>query len=161
VRVCEGCGRPYSPKSGKQRFCALRCPARGVPAEPRGFVPSLRRLPERECARPGCGRWFVPTVGTQRFCCQLCRLVARRPVERLLYKGQQARRRRWRAAVATGGVRCARGTACRFAESGLGGFILPGQRWDLGHADGESAGGPEHSVCNRGAPSRRRRRGTR
>jgi hypothetical protein len=51
-------------------------------------------------------------------------------------------------------VRCARGAACRFAEGGLGGLIRPGQAWDLGHADGESVGGPEHRECNRGAPQR-------
>ena len=50
-------------------------------------------------------------------------------------------------------VRCARGAACKFAEDGAGGLIRPGQLWDLGHADGESVGGPEHRECNRGAPS--------
>jgi hypothetical protein len=157
MRVCDGCGREYSPKSGKQRFCSLRCPGRGVPDRPRGFVPL--RWPERECVRPGCGQRFVPKVENQTFCCEVCRLVARRPLQQLLYDmGHQARRRRWRTAVAAGGVRCARGAACRFAEGELGGFIRPGQRWDLGHPDGESAGGPEHWVCNRGAPSRLRQR---
>ena len=56
--------------------------------------------------------------------------------------------------VAAGLARCARGAACRFSEGELGGFIQPGEPWDLGHPDGESAGGPEHAVCNRGAPHR-------
>lgn len=164
MRVCDGCGREYSPRSGKQRFCSLRCPGRGVPDRPRGFVPS--RWPERECARPGCDRRFVPKVQNQTFCCEVCRLVARRPLQRLLYgEGHVARRRRWRPVVAAGGVRCARGAACRFAAfvdgQLVGGFIRPGQRWDLGHPDGESTGGPEHAACNRAAPSRRRRRGKR
>jgi hypothetical protein len=38
--------------------------------------------------------------------------------------------------------------------NGLGGFIRPGEKWQLGHADGESIGGPEHVACNAGAPSR-------
>jgi hypothetical protein len=54
-----------------------------------------------------------------------------------------------------GGVRCARGPFCKFAElvDGLliGGLIRPGQAWDLGHRDGQSLGGPEHAVCNRQA----------
>jgi hypothetical protein len=74
-------------------------------------------------------------------------------------RDHRAMRKRWAWLVASGGVRCARGAACRFAVNGLGGFIQPGQRWDLGHPDGESAGGPEHAVCNRGAPSRSRKKG--
>ena len=62
--------------------------------------------------------------------------------------------------VATGLVRCARGGACRRAElvdgELVGGFILPTERWHLGHPDGESVGGPEHVKCNTGAPSRLR-----
>jgi hypothetical protein len=40
----------------------------------------------------------------------------------------------------------------------VGGFIHPGEAWDLGHADGESPGGPEHAVCNRSAGARMGRR---
>ena len=61
---------------------------------------------------------------------------------------------------AAGGVRCARGAACKWAENGLGGFILPGQSWDLDHADAALPGlyiGASHSSCNRAAPSLRRR----
>lgn len=74
------------------------------------------------------------------------------------YRDQAERRRTWVGRVATGLVRCARGAACRFAEGELGGFIRPGALWDLGHADGESVGGPEHRECNRSAPQRLRGR---
>jgi hypothetical protein len=75
-------------------------------------------------------------------------------VGRVKYRDQQQQRRVWRARVATGLVRCARGAACRFSEGELGGLIRPGQLWDVGHADGESVGGAEHRECNRGAPQR-------
>lgn len=62
--------------------------------------------------------------------------------------------------VASGLVRCARGAACRrreFVDGELvGGLILAGEQWHLGHPDGESVGGPEHVACNTGAPSRLR-----
>ena len=71
----------------------------------------------------------------------------------------------WRPLVASGTVRCARGAACRRAElvDGVlvGGFIEPTELWHLGHADGESVGGPEHVACNTGAPSRLRARARR
>jgi hypothetical protein len=38
----------------------------------------------------------------------------------------------------------------------VGGLILPGELWHMGHPDGESVGGPEHVRCNAGAPSRLR-----
>jgi hypothetical protein len=156
MRVCEGCGRDYSPRSGKQRFCALGCPGRGKPSRPRGRVPSLRQssVPERVCARPGCGKRFLPRGGHHRFCSELCRELVRRPLERETYAGQKRERARWASIVAGGGVRCARGAACRFAEGELGGFLHRGEPWQLGHPDGESVGGPEHVACNAGAPSR-------
>lgn len=62
--------------------------------------------------------------------------------------------------VASDLVRCARGAACRrreFVDGELvGGLILAGEQWHLGHPDGESVGGPEHVACNTGAPSRLR-----
>jgi hypothetical protein len=47
----------------------------------------------------------------------------------------------FRPAVERGTVRC-----WRCAQ-----FIVPGQRWDLGHVDGDPSryAGPEHSSCNR------------
>ena len=64
--------------------------------------------------------------------------------------------------VASGLVRCARGPGCRRVElvdgELVGGVIREGEPWHLGHADGESVGGPEHAACNTGAPSRLRAR---
>jgi hypothetical protein len=61
-----------------------------------------------------------------------------------------------------GGVRCARGAYCEYAEliDGLlvGGLIHAGEAWDVGHPDGESVGGPEHAVCNRKAGARKSNR---
>ena len=59
-----------------------------------------------------------------------------------------ALRRRWAPRVERGGVCCAR---CGYP-------IMPGSEWDLGHDDVDRSRwtGPEHAVCNRGAPSRRR-----
>jgi hypothetical protein len=58
-----------------------------------------------------------------------------------------------------GGVRCARGAFCEYAEliEGVlvGGLIHAGEAWDVGHPDGESVGGPEHAVCNRRAGTRK------
>src|SRR5262249_50697483 len=97
---------------------------------------------------------------THRFCSAACRYRVRQRDDAQLYGFKhQAMRARWMPLVAAGSVRCARGAACRVAVDGIGGFILPCQRWGLGHAEGESAGGPEHEVCNRGAPSRRRKKG--
>lgn len=77
------------------------------------------------------------------------------------HPGHRRQRKTLEPVVRMGLTRCARGAACRFAElvdgMRVGGFIKPEDAWDLGHPDGESAGGPEHAVCNRGAPSRRRR----
>jgi hypothetical protein len=76
-------------------------------------------------------------------------------VGQVKYRDQQRQREAWRARVATGQVRCARGRACRFAEGELGGLIDPTAPWDLGHPDAENRfGGPEHRVCNRSAPQR-------
>lgn len=82
------------------------------------------------------------------------------------YEGAHRRdRERLEPIVCGGTVRCARGGVCQYAErvNGVmvGGLIHAGEAWDLGHADGESIGGPEHAVCNRRAGARaanRRRR---
>lgn len=52
-------------------------------------------------------------------------------------------------------VPCARGSACL-----LGGWIRPGQPWDLGHDDHDRSRyrGPEHRRCNRATSGRRKRR---
>jgi hypothetical protein len=60
-------------------------------------------------------------------------------------RAHQAERRRWETAVAEGLVDCAR----------CGRPILPGEAWDLGHADDRASWtGPEHARCNRAAPRR-------
>lgn len=65
-------------------------------------------------------------------------------------------RKKWVPIVASGGVRCARGADCKFAEAGIGGLIVPGQSWDLGHDDQDRTRyiGPEHSTCNRATTGR-------
>ena len=62
--------------------------------------------------------------------------------------GSAHRRRRavWAEHVAAGGVKCAR----------CGDAILPGEKWDLGHVDGDPSrySGPEHQACNRATAGR-------
>lgn len=84
-----------------------------------------------------------------------------RPEHRLRYNAAHRRQRQeLERLVATGTVRCARGMWCNYTETingrTFGGFIHPGESWDLGHADGQSAGGPEHSSCNRATAQRER-----
>lgn len=72
--------------------------------------------------------------------------------------GQRHRKLRemWVPRVAAGKVSCVR----------CGRLIVPGERWDLGHMDGDRSqyAGPEHARCNRAAGAvsgnyqRRRRR---
>ena len=107
-----------------------------------------------------CGREFEARAWLQRYCSPRHRYAARREIDRRRYANQSHRggRARWRPVVATGSVRCARGAACRRAELVgdvlVGGLILPGEPWHLGHPDSESVGGPEHRACNVGAPIR-------
>lgn len=117
------------------------------------FTPELRA-----CER--CGRSYVARAEHARYCSSRCRYLARYRDEKRLYANpvHRAGRRAWATAVASGRVRCARGAACSRAEfvDGrlVGGFIRPGERWHLGHEDGESVGGPEHVRCNVSAPMR-------
>jgi hypothetical protein len=80
--------------------------------------------------------------------------------ERGYGRAHQRLRKTWEPKVAAGGVRCARGADCRYAEDGLGGVIHPGAEWDLGHDDHDRNRytGPEHSACNRATKSRGRGR---
>ena len=136
---------------GNRVYCNPGC-RRPRPAKPK-WVASGPRFCEL------CGVEYVPTVWHQRFCSPLCGERVRDAVGRVKYRDQQRRRRVWRARVASGTVRCARGAACKFAEGELGGLIDPLAAWDLGHPDEESVGGPEHRECNRSAPQRLKGRG--
>jgi ribosomal protein S27AE len=96
MRICEGCGREYSPKSGKQRFCGLRCPGRGR-GEARGFVPSLRRVVYDDRSCPYCGSVFTPHHPRQRFCCKLHTELFGQLKGRERYDaGYRLARRRWK-----------------------------------------------------------------
>jgi hypothetical protein len=67
------------------------------------------------------------------------------PSDRRYGRGHQQRRRLLAGRVAAGKAVCWR---CNKP-------ILPGEAWDLGHADdSNSYGGPEHRACNRGQPAR-------
>jgi hypothetical protein len=71
-----------------------------------------------------------------------------------------------RPAVAGGLVRCCRGPECFVSElvNGveLGGFIEPGQLWDLDHTnDRRGYLGAAHAKCNRSAGARKRNAKTR
>src|SRR5687768_6568577 len=116
----------------------------------------------RRCRR--CQREYTATAEHQRYCSDYCRhrIRARLTTAKYANPVHRGRRKAFEPIVATGTVRCARGAACEQAEllDGfyVGGFIRPGEGWDLGHPDGESVGGPEHAACNRAAPSRLRAR---
>lgn len=75
-------------------------------------------------------------------------------------RAHRALRARWRARVASGTVRCARGDRCKRAEivggTLVGGLIDPSEPWDLGHDDRDPSvyRGPEHSSCNRATKGR-------
>jgi hypothetical protein len=76
-------------------------------------------------------------------------MAAKKTVERGYGATHKRLRRMWEPRVAAGYVAYAR---CRR-------LIVPGEPWDLGHADNDRKqyGGPEHRRCNRSTASRRRR----
>ena len=82
-------------------------------------------------------------------------MPASRVKRRIYNRHHRNLREMWKRAVAAGTVRCARGRDCFYADGMQGGLILPGQPWDLGHADYDRSRhtGPEHSKCNRAAPN--------
>lgn len=114
----------------------------------------------RECAV--CSREFMALSMNARYCSPRCKGLVRLGVDRRKYANPQHRgaRRRWEPIVATGTVRCRRGSGCRFAEwvdgELVGGVIEPGTPWHLGHPDGEGQPvvSPEHRICNVGSTSR-------
>jgi hypothetical protein len=65
--VCAACGRPFTPKQRRSRFCSIPCRQR---AYRRRVQPPRRR--EARCA--ACGRTFTPQRHNSRFCSTDCRL---------------------------------------------------------------------------------------
>jgi hypothetical protein len=149
MRICEGCRREYVPKSGKQRFCSLRCPGRVVrPRRGRSYVPEPGEV--RSCDL--CGAPFSPVSPNQRFCSLAHQRIGRRQLEAALYNhDHKALRARLAPVVATGTVIC--------SWPGCGEPILPGEPWDLGHSPDGRWAGAQHARCNRKTegrlPSRR------
>jgi hypothetical protein len=145
MRVCEGCGREYVPKSGKQRFCSYNCPGRSAPvrrARPYVAAPGELRICD------WCGAEFVPRAPNQRFCVPVHARLGRRASEAALYNGDHKRlRARLVLVVATGRVIC--------SWPGCGRPILPGEPWDLGHLPNGGWAGPQHASCNRKTTGRR------
>ena len=156
MKPCSRCNGLFRATHGNQKLCGA-CRVGRERRPPSGMTFGVRRC---DC----CSSEFIARAEHQRFCDKRCQRLGRLPLERALYASQQHRggRRRLTPLVATGTVRCARGADCLRAElvdvQCVGGFIRPGERWHLGHPDGESAGGPEHVRCNAGAPSRSRAR---
>lgn len=76
--------------------------------------------------------------------------------------GEEHRRLReqWAPLVAQGTVTCARHSLgqCQLADRPEGPLILPGERWQLDHVDGDKTRylGPSHSECNQATAGRRR-----
>ena len=149
---CKRCEGLFRRSHGNQKLCG-KCRHGRVPSGP-GAVSFGLRL----CAL--CGREYEARAWLQKYCSPRHKYTARREIDRRKYANPSHRggRARWRPVVATGSVRCARGAACGRAEligtEKVGGLIRPGEPWHLGHADGESVGGPEHRRCNTGAPIR-------
>jgi hypothetical protein len=107
-----------------------------------------------------CGRRFTAKNAHQRFCSRSHERLGTQAKKRALYADprHKLRRKLLEPLVATGAVRCAAGEYCKHAEELdgelVGGFIRG--KWDLGHPDAESEGGPEHRECNRSRPMRLR-----
>ena len=157
IKQFSRCSLGFYPHHGNQTLCAT-CKA-GSPKGLRRRV--TRTFGLRRCDR--CWREYQAVTEHQRYCSSRCRGLARARDERKYARPEhRGTRRSLSPVVASGWVRCARGAACRHAEyvdgELAGGFILPGEKWHLGHPDGESVGGPEHVACNTGAPSRLRAR---
>jgi hypothetical protein len=153
IRRCSRCGGGFYVSHGNQKLCGSCRAARRAAGRIFGRVSfGLRRC-------DFCGHEFEALASHARYCSQRCCDLARKPVDRKYARPERrGTRRRLAPVVATGRVRCARGAACKFREyvdgELVGGYIRG--PWDLGHADGESVGGPEHVACNKGAPSRLR-----
>ena len=155
IKSCSRCGGGFYPSHGNQTLCgSCRADRRAA-----GRVFGRVSFGVRHCDY--CYREFEALAAHARFCSRRCCDLARAPIDRKYARPEhRGTRRRLTPAVASGLVRCARGAACRRRElvdgELVGGLIRPGERWHLGHPDGESIGGAEHVACNTGAPSRLR-----
>lgn len=155
MRDCSACGRPFTPANGKVKRCrACRFP-KGTPW--RGTTYGMRA-----CAH--CGRYFLAKSWNAVYCCRAHKDAASRST-RHLYDNPQHRalRRSLKPVVALGETRCARGAECVYAETVdgelVGGFIKPGEQWDLDHGDnGVGYRGPSHRRCNRRTAAHRKAR---
>jgi len=70
LRICNGCGIPYQPKTKEQKYCTQKCYL-----ESKGYVITKEVLEAREpklCAN--CGESFKPKHGNQGYCSKSCRL---------------------------------------------------------------------------------------
>ena len=156
LRTCRRCSRAFRPSRGNQVLCG-GCRRRG---RVRPVVFGRQSWGVRSCS--WCGGSFEAHAAHARFCGGRCQRLARRARDRALYANpvHRSRRERFAVLVGQGWVRCARGAACKRSElvdgERVGGLIDPLEPWHLGHADGESVGGPEHVSCNTGAPMRLR-----
>jgi hypothetical protein len=91
-----------------------------------------------------CGR---PCVGSR---CAAHPLERGSTSERGYGRDHQVERAGWEPVVATGTVRCAKGSDCQYAVNGVAGLIGSDEPWDLGHTpDRTGYLGPMHTICNR------------
>ena len=108
-------------------------------------------MADRYCSQ--CGR--VRVLGRRKYCgaCRAARGLGPSTSARGYGTSHQKLRSEWAVKVAAGGVRCARGAACRRAEGKLGGLISPSEPFDLDHSDVDRSQylGPSHVACNRSA----------
>jgi hypothetical protein len=163
MKRCERCNQEFVGRSNRAKWCRACRPLVEVEREAEKKSRRARRVSwsarskwvpvERRC---GCGEVFVASAPHARYCLR-CRALTRLAKYGPGSNHAQSRDR-WVPIVATGTVRCRRGADCLYSVNGLGGFILPGQKWDLGHVDGNPSlpASPEHLRCNRATASRRR-----
>jgi hypothetical protein len=72
----DGCGAEFTPRSGRQRFCTVRCQERDKTAK------RSPGLPERTCKWEGCDNVFQATQARQTYCSDECRIEATRKLKR-------------------------------------------------------------------------------
>ena len=149
---CVECGQEIALSNPKMRVPERCDECKNKPTPPKVYKTPMK---SRLCAK--CGR---PTPSGRYRLCDSCRAVPRRKpnptgqrgntTERGYGAEHQKLRQQWAALIRQGGISCSR----------CGRPIWPGTAWDLGHDDQDRRyyAGPEHAKCNRGAPSKRRRK---